>query len=131
VVQVSAVAHTPGRGLERYLGLHGERGTLELDNLGGPFAVRAAGAGDAAFAELPLPADLGGPGDGRPALDQLLAWLRTAPVGARAFVDAIVAGRPVRPSFWDGWRAQEVLEAALRSSASGRWERVAPPPPTS
>jgi len=37
------------------------------------------------------------------------------------FVDAIRNRRPCVPSFHDGVRAQQVMDAALRSAASGQW----------
>ena len=37
------------------------------------------------------------------------------------FVDAIRNHRECRPSFWDGARAQAVMDAAVTSAAEGRW----------
>lgn len=39
----------------------------------------------------------------------------------RAWVDAALARRPMSPSFDDGLRCQEIVDAALRSAAEGRW----------
>ncbi len=41
------------------------------------------------------------------------------------FLQAISAGRPPAPSLADGLHIQEVIEAALRSSAEGRWVNLA------
>ena len=41
--------------------------------------------------------------------------------GARAFVDAIVEGRPMTPGFGDGVKAQQVIDAALSSHREGGW----------
>jgi predicted dehydrogenase len=126
-VQVSAVAHTAERGQEQHLVLHGEAGTLEADlELAGPrWGVRGAGADDKVFAPLALPDDLAGPVDpARPLFEQLRAYFTTQAVGDRAFVDAILADRPATPSFYDGWRAQQVLDAALESSRGGAWVTV-------
>jgi predicted dehydrogenase len=41
------------------------------------------------------------------------------------FLKAISEDRPASPTLADGLRVQEALEAALRSSAEGRWVRVA------
>jgi predicted dehydrogenase len=38
-----------------------------------------------------------------------------------AWVDAALARREMRPSFEDGLRCQEILDAALRSHTEGRW----------
>jgi predicted dehydrogenase len=42
------------------------------------------------------------------------------------FVSAIVEGRDAVPSFYDGWVAQQVADAVLESSASGRWVSIPP-----
>ena len=40
------------------------------------------------------------------------------------FCEAILQGRPCRPSFADGARAQAVMDAAVESDAQGRWVEV-------
>lgn len=42
----------------------------------------------------------------------------------RAFLEAIRTGVPAAPTLDDGLAVQAVLEAALRSGASGTWESV-------
>jgi predicted dehydrogenase len=42
------------------------------------------------------------------------------------FAQAIREGRDLQPTLGDGLRVQAVIDAALRSSLSRRWERVAP-----
>ncbi len=49
----------------------------------------------------------------------------TQPVGDRLFIDAILQGRQVSPSFYDGLKAQEVMDAAIRSHAQGVWVSLA------
>lgn len=128
-VHVSAVVHTAERGLEQRLTLHGEAGTLEAETAL-PFPLvhwrlQGARAADAAFADLPLPADLAGQLDpALPPAERLWAMFRTQPVGDRAFVDAIRSGRPAAPSFYDGWKAQQVIDAALEASRTGRWVTI-------
>lgn len=46
-----------------------------------------------------------------------------------AFVEAIVAGQPCSPSFYDGMRTQAVVDAVLQSAAERRWVDVADVPP--
>jgi len=46
------------------------------------------------------------------------------PVGCRAFVNAILEDRPVTPTFYDGYKAQEVIGAALESHQTGKWMTV-------
>lgn len=40
--------------------------------------------------------------------------------GPRRFADAILQGQPASPDFYDGYKAQQVIEAALESQRSGR-----------
>ncbi len=40
-------------------------------------------------------------------------------VGDRAFIDAIVQDRPLTPSFYDGWKVQQVIEAAFAAHDEG------------
>ncbi len=44
--------------------------------------------------------------------------------GARAFIDAILEGRPASPDFADGVRMQRVLDAAFRSAEEERVVKV-------
>lgn len=41
--------------------------------------------------------------------------------GIRYFVDCILDDRPVSPSFYDGWKTQQVIDAAIESDGLGRW----------
>jgi len=45
-------------------------------------------------------------------------------VGDRAFIDAIVDDLPLSPSFYDGWKAQQVIDAAIESHRKGCWVAV-------
>jgi predicted dehydrogenase len=44
--------------------------------------------------------------------------------GCSQFVDAIFENRPVTPSFYDGWKAQQAIDAVLASHESGTWVRI-------
>ncbi|HMP41919.1 MAG TPA: hypothetical protein PKA05_16180, partial [Roseiflexaceae bacterium] len=46
------------------------------------------------------------------------------PVGARLFIDDILAGRKSSPSLYDGWQAQRVIDAAFESQRRGGWVEV-------
>jgi predicted dehydrogenase len=37
------------------------------------------------------------------------------------FIDAILEDRPAAPSFYDGLKAQEVIDAAIESHERGIW----------
>lgn len=46
--------------------------------------------------------------------------------GGRSFVDAILAGQTVAPSFYEGWQTQRVIDAAIVSHERGQWVDVSP-----
>jgi predicted dehydrogenase len=112
-VHASVVSHVAERGQHNRVTLHGEAGTLELDATFTGGEVRGARTGEERFATLPLPDDLdpATTADADPGHS----------VGARAFIDAILEDCPVAPSFYDGWRVQQVIDAAFASHEHGRW----------
>jgi predicted dehydrogenase len=50
--------------------------------------------------------------------------LQKQPIGGRLFVDGILDDKPVSPSFYDGLRAQEVIDAGIESHETGRWVEI-------
>jgi len=114
---VSVTAHQADRLQTNTIRLHGEGGTLELDHTFAGAALRGARAGETSFSELPLPSHLAGE-----AGDPAAAPAR--PVGDGAFVDAIRGLSPLEPSFFDGWRVQQVIEAALASAETKSWTTI-------
>jgi len=102
------------------LEFYGEQGSLILDN---PTPDYARGFnlwhGDRRSGSL-NPVDLTGPddlgkGDGRVAMVARLA--------AR-FLDWLESGKPCQPTFKEGLRVQQLLDAALRSHLNGAWVEV-------
>ena len=99
------------------LEFYGEDGTLvlhnpELDYMRG-FRLFHARRPQAKLAEIPVvdPIDANFP-DGR-----------IAPVSryVKTFVDAIETGAPAHPGFAEGYRVQQLIDAARRSHQDGRW----------
>jgi len=119
ILQVSAVAVL---GHELHVALDGTAGSLLLDYGAGGSAIQGFRAGDAQFQSLPLPAELWGAANPAEPFEVFLKQ----PAGPRAFIDAILAGRPATPTFYDGWRAQCVIDAAIESDRTGCWVDVAP-----
>lgn len=112
-LHASLVTHLAERKMQLQVKLYGEGGSLELDvHYGGPHngaRLLAARAGEAAFQQLePPPAYWGpvNPSDPYGVFTQQSA-------GCRAFVDAILNDQPFEPNFYDGYKAQQVIEAAL------------------
>ena len=44
--------------------------------------------------------------------------------GRRSLVDAILTGQTVIASFYEGWQAQRVIDAALAAHERGEWVEV-------
>jgi predicted dehydrogenase len=125
IIQLSAMAHTADRGQEQHVVLHGEGGTLEVDvHHGGPDAgagLRGARHDSGRFETLPVPDDFWGDVDRSDFLSSFLSVFRKQSVGDRLFIDAILEGRQGSPSFHDGLKAQEVMDAAIESHEQGVW----------
>jgi predicted dehydrogenase len=130
-IHVSAVAYTADRFQEQHIVLHGAAGTLEADHsfqgsdwarmaIKTPCQVRGAREGDPRFEVLPLPDRMWENADP----EDSGSVFTGQSAGARAFVDAIVAGRPMKPDFEDGVKVQQVIDAALRSHREGGWVSV-------
>jgi predicted dehydrogenase len=121
-IQLRAVSHVGQRSNRQGMIICGEEGTLEVQadfERGG--VVYGARNGEDAYRELPLPGEqwkVQAFDDYRRLFNRLFD---TQSVGPRAFIDAIVEDRPATPSFYDGWRAQAVIDAALESHRTGRW----------
>jgi predicted dehydrogenase len=120
LIQVSAVAHVADREQEQHVSLHGAAGTLEVDVTFTTAEVRGARHDDGQIGALPVPDDLWRDAD-RSNLDSVFV---TQPVGDRLFIEAILENRRVAPSFFEGYKAQQVIEAALASQHTGCWVAV-------
>ena len=116
-IQISGVVHVGGRRHHQRIVLHGESGTLELDFSPAGTELRGARRHEDHFHPLTIPDDLWGGA----AADNPLDVMVKQSVGPRLFIDAILENRPVAPSFYEGWKAQEVVDAALTAHQSGCW----------
>jgi predicted dehydrogenase len=73
------------------------------------------------FEELPISAEfLAGAQPDASIGEQLEMAFSNLSVGPRLFIDSILASQPIVPSFYDGVKAQEVIEAALESDRTGQ-----------
>ena len=120
VIHASAVAHVgmAFADMQRQeVEIQGDAGTLRLGlTLGGgePWGARHD---EPQLRQLPVPDALWG--DVSPSNPVDVLTRNSA--GSRALIDAILAGQPAAPSFYDGLKTQEVIEAALASDREGRW----------
>jgi predicted dehydrogenase len=117
-IQASGVAHVPG-GSQQQIRLYGEAGSIEADIiLWGSKAgtvIRAARSQNEQFQNLEVPASYWGDADPS---DNSSIFSKNS-VGTRLFIDAILEDRPVEPNFYDGYKAQQVIDAALASHEQG------------
>ena len=121
MIHVSTVAHLAARRREQFVTLHGEGGSLEVEwrVFGGAekgLALRGCRQNDEDFQVLPIPDKyLQGVEVG-----EVIQVFRQHLVGPRLFVDAIRHDYQPTPSFAQGLKVQQVLEAALVSHLTGQ-----------
>ncbi len=124
VIQASAVTHMGGQRIQ----LYGEAGSLEVSfTFSGPEAggvIRAARGQEEQFQTMEVPAAYWGLVS--PA--QPFAVLEQQSVGCRLFVEAVAEKRQVSPNFYDGLKAQQVVDAALESHRTGLRVAIEPVP---
>jgi predicted dehydrogenase len=75
----------------------------------------------------PIPVEARFRGDLDPALpfaSRFFPLFSTESIGVRQFVDAILGKGKVATTFEDGWKACQVIDAALESHSSGSWVAV-------
>ncbi len=106
--------------------LYGSQGTLMIDNEGRLFGARA---GDERLQQIPIPIRYrNGPSADDPRLRPFVTL-------ASDFVEAVrqakIAGKPlgqqVAPGFADGFKVQQVIDAAHRAAESNCWISLPPP----
>ncbi|MDZ4717392.1 MAG: Gfo/Idh/MocA family oxidoreductase [Roseiflexaceae bacterium] len=126
VIEASAVAQTGERWMDQRIALHGQSGGLEATIFFGQgAAMYGARAGQSEPQQLVLPEQAWGAVDqSQPFASKLAELFCQQSIGARLFIDSILAGRAVTPSFYDGWKAQQVIDAALASHEQKRWVDV-------
>jgi predicted dehydrogenase len=124
MIHVSTVAHTADRLREQYVSLHGEEGTLQVDwiiaGVETGATIRGAQQQDTSFSRLPIPQSYLEniePAQFRQVFERHLA-------GPRVFIDAIQNDYMPSPNFSDGYKAQQVMDAAIASHATGCWVDV-------
>ncbi len=121
-IEVSMIARVDDPFFEQQVALYGESGTIigsfkPMSTLEVRFAK-----GDEAFQTLTIPSDyLQGIDISQPLALQLVPMFSQQPIGCRLFIDAILQNHTVSPNFYDGWKTQRVIDAAIASHKQGRW----------
>jgi predicted dehydrogenase len=121
-IHLSSVVHIGDRGQEQQVILSGEGGTLEIRQTFAGAEVYGARHDEQRFSRL-LALDFTADPATQP-LAAMLAPFQEQAIGPRLFIDAIVENRPVAPNFYDGLKAQAVIDAAFESHRSGGWINV-------
>ncbi|PYE55028.1 Gfo/Idh/MocA family protein [Deinococcus yavapaiensis] len=120
-VQVSAIT-AMGGGMRLQTTLAGSEGTIEatytFNGQGSVLMFRGVRQGDPALRTLEVPKSYGDP---QASIFELFA---EQSVGPRAFIDAILQYQKAEPGFDVGLKVQRIIDAALKSQATGR--RVRP-----
>jgi len=124
VIQASGLAHQADRAVKISVCLHGDAGSLEVDQIffgtEAGATIRGARHDEEHFRILTVPDDL------RENLDEaefMDPYVKQS-VGPRLFIDKILQDRPISPNFYDGLKVQEVIDAALESHQNGCWVSV-------
>jgi predicted dehydrogenase len=121
MIHASGVTQVADRDMVQLVNLYGEGGSLEVDasyGLPGVGAIlRVARNEDKSFQTLEVPDHYWG----KLNRTDLYGTFVQMPFGAESFIDAILEDRPISPSFFDGYKAQQVIAAALESHKTGKW----------
>jgi len=116
-LNVSTVRHIGSRVMEQRIMLYGEDGTLEGRMTFGEVELYGARKDEPDLHPIPIPDSLWGDSNRSNALDVF----QHQRIGGRLFVDAILDGAPASPDFYDGLKAQEVIDAGMKANESGQW----------
>lgn len=120
-VRAGWVSHYDENGLATFLHLHlhGDSGMLEAD-LSLMREIRGIQNDEQDFRRLSIPEHiLEGVDPTQSAMTQNIELFTKQSIGDRMFIDAILKDKPVFPSFYDGLKAQEVIDAAIESYQNG------------
>jgi predicted dehydrogenase len=119
-IKTSAVAYIADRGGQQQIKLYGEAGSLETDLIYGGAEARAliryASSDDNQFQTLEVPGSYWGDTDSS---DPLSVFTKNS-IGTRLFIEAIQEDHPVEPNFYDGFKTQQIIDAALTSHEKGK-----------
>ena len=125
LVNMSMVARVDDPFLEQTVAVHGEAGSLiaSLKMMSGP-ELRLA-RGDGSFETLTIPDSyLVGLDAQQPYVASFVPMFVQQPVGCRLFIDSILNGQTAVPNFYEGWKAQQVIDAAIQSNETRCWVTI-------
>jgi len=124
MIHASLIADLGDRFMQQQVKLYGEDGSLEIDiqyeGAEAGVALYVSRNQDERFQRIDVPASYWSGVDRTEPFD---VFTQQA-IGCRAFVDAIIENRPITPSFYDGYKAQQVIAAAMESHRLGNWVTI-------
>jgi len=116
------VTHVAERGQDFQVRLYGDAGSLEIDFAFAGSRLRGVQKGGEEWRDLPVPFEFLGKGENPPLwVFDFFAPFTNQSVGDRLFIDGITKAKPVEPTFLDGWKAQQIIDATFASHEKGRW----------
>lgn len=120
VIQTSFVAYQADQDMQMQVKLYGENGSIEVNfptsGIDWRAGIRGARNHEKTLHELKIPEKYW---DGANSVEPFGIFTRQS-VGCRLFIDSILENRPVSPTFYDGYKVQQVIEAAIEAHRSGR-----------
>jgi predicted dehydrogenase len=119
-LHVSTVTHIGAPIVDQQVVLYGEGGVLKARYSFNGLDLSGARSDENEVRPIPVPDHFWGDTP----RDRPFEVFRTLPLGGRLFVDAILDGTPVSPTFYDGMKAQAVIDAGIESHETGRWVTV-------
>jgi predicted dehydrogenase len=124
MIHVSVVAQMADRFMQQQVKLYGEAGSLEIDipyeGAEAGAVIRVARNQDEQFQTLETPASYWG----EVSRSEPFGIFTQHSAGCRAFIDAILGNHPATQTFYDGYKAQQVVEAAIEAHRSGQWVAI-------
>jgi predicted dehydrogenase len=118
-LQVGSLALLGTRGWDQRITIHGDSGSLEAKSTRTSAEIQGIREGEEEFRLLSVPARLLEGVDRENLYD-----IRSQFTGVYTFVDSVLEHKPIIPNFYDGFKAQEVIDAAKESNKSGKWIRL-------
>jgi predicted dehydrogenase len=119
-IQASAVAYMSDRIMQQQVRLYGDTGTLQVNVLfsgsNRDTIIQGAKHHEEQFQNIVVPSKYWS-GLDAPIFDgnQVQQLFCKQPIGPRLFIDAVLEGKEVTPNFFDGLKAQAVVDAVLTS----------------
>jgi predicted dehydrogenase len=111
-LHVSGVAHVTDSEMKAHFALHGENGVLEAEWIPAEPAnidIQVRGLQDGTDERLNDVTQL-----------NLLDYFKSNSIGPRLFVDSILDDKAIETGFYEGYKVQQVIDAALRSHQTGQ-----------